>query len=185
MLEAAERSFGELGFRGASMEEIAAASGITKALLYQYFDSKEGLYSACVERARSRLFERIEAAVAVESDPSERLGAAITTYFEHLEEHRTSWFVLYGDASSDAVNEMRRRNAQVLGTLVREAVVESGGTISDDAVDFLGQLLVGAGEQIGRWWLEHPDVTRASACERFIVAARAAIAQVLLEPANA
>jgi AcrR family transcriptional regulator len=60
MLEAAEDIFGSAGFRGASMDEIAARSGITKAMLYQYFDSKEALYDACTERVRSRLFDELE-----------------------------------------------------------------------------------------------------------------------------
>ena len=40
MLDAAEAVFGRRGFHGASMDEIARRSGITKALLYQYFGSK-------------------------------------------------------------------------------------------------------------------------------------------------
>jgi AcrR family transcriptional regulator len=36
ILDVAEREFEQHGFRGASMEQIAQRSGITKALVYQY-----------------------------------------------------------------------------------------------------------------------------------------------------
>src|ERR1044072_6325922 len=63
MVAAAERLFSERGFHGVSMDEIAAVSGITKPMLYDYFGSKEGLFLACMERARGRLFEAIGGAV--------------------------------------------------------------------------------------------------------------------------
>src|SRR5215217_70452 len=63
MVAAAERLFSERGYHGVSMDEIAAASGITKPMLYEYFGSKEGLFLACMERARGQLFEAIGSAV--------------------------------------------------------------------------------------------------------------------------
>ena len=59
MVAAAERLFSEHGYHGVSMDQIAAASGISKPMLYEYFGSKEGLFLACVERARGQLFEAI------------------------------------------------------------------------------------------------------------------------------
>jgi len=116
MLDAGERIFGAHGFRAASMDEIAEASGITKALLYQYFGSKEGLYEACVERARARLFDRLEREAEAAPHAGERLRAVVTAYFDYLDEQRGSWWLLYGDASMDAVNEMPRAASCETGT---------------------------------------------------------------------
>src|SRR5918999_817756 len=55
MIEAASALFAEHGFGGCSMDDIAKASGITKPMLYAYFDSKEGLFAACAQRAGERL----------------------------------------------------------------------------------------------------------------------------------
>src|SRR5207244_3739650 len=90
MLDAGERIFGDQGYRAASMDEIAGASGITKALLYQYFGSKEGFYESCVERARSRLFDRLEREAAEAPDARGRLRAVVTAYFDYLDEQRDS-----------------------------------------------------------------------------------------------
>jgi AcrR family transcriptional regulator len=163
MLEAAERFFGERGFRSASMDEIAQASGVTKALLYEHFDSKEQLYEACVERARARLFDAIEEAVAAAATPDAQLRAFVATYFEQLERHRARWWVLYGEASTDAVNRMRERNAHTIARLL----VAGRPRRASAGMEIVAHSLVGAGEQVGRWWLEHPDVPRERATERF------------------
>jgi AcrR family transcriptional regulator len=39
------------------MEDVAAASGITKLIVYRHFDSKEELYRAVLERVSDRLAE--------------------------------------------------------------------------------------------------------------------------------
>lgn len=50
ILDAAERVFAEHGFGGATMQAIAAASGLPKANLHYYFATKETLYRRVVER---------------------------------------------------------------------------------------------------------------------------------------
>lgn len=45
---AAMKLFGEVGYKKAYISEIAAASGISKALVFHYFKSKKGLYSYLV-----------------------------------------------------------------------------------------------------------------------------------------
>jgi AcrR family transcriptional regulator len=179
MLDAGERIFGERGFRRASMDEIAEASGITKALLYQYFGSKEGLYEACVERARARLFDRLEREAGKARDARERLRVVVTAYFDYLDEQRGSWWLLYGDASMDAVNEMRKRNAESIASWIGRDVVAAGGRLRDEDVELLGHLIVGSGEQVARWWLEHPELPKERAIERFLAATEGAIAGVL------
>ena len=179
MLDAGERIFGARGFRAASMDEIAQASGITKALLYQYFGSKEGLYEACVERARARLFDRLEHEAEAAPPGRERLRAVVTAYFDYLDDQRRSWWLLYGDASTRAVNEMRTRNAEVIASLIAGDVRTAGGVAADEDLEMLGHLIVGSGEQVARWWLERPRIPKEQALERFLAATEAAIGQVL------
>jgi len=179
MLDAGERLFGERGFRAASMDDIAGASGITKALLYQYFGSKEGLYEACVERARARLFRQLETEASAARPGRARIRAVVTAYFAYLDRERASWWLLYGDASMSAVNEMRRQNAEVVSRLVADDLKTAGGTASRDQIELIGNLIVGSGEQVARWWLEHPELPRRRAIDLFTAATEAAIAGVL------
>ena len=43
-------AFAELGFEGASVEEIAARAGVSKPVVYEHFGGKEGLYAVVVDR---------------------------------------------------------------------------------------------------------------------------------------
>jgi AcrR family transcriptional regulator len=169
ILDAAEREFGGHGFAAASMERIATASGITKALVYQYFGSKEGLYVACVERGRARLFDALREAAAA-AEPDRMLRAIVDCYFDGLHAVRNDFYVLYGDAPAGAVDEMRRRNASVIAELLR-----AGAQLSTEDVDLMAQLIVGAAEQVGRWWLEHRDIPARHVKARFTAAVAGAI----------
>jgi AcrR family transcriptional regulator len=180
MLDSAEQVFGGRGYQEASMNDIAAGAGISKAMLYSYFESKEALYVACVERYRARLFERAEAEVLKAPDPAAGMEAFARVYFDHIEEWReTGWWVLYGEASTQAISEMRARNAVLIEQLLRRAAEMLGSKISDTDVEFLAYTLVGAGELAGRWWLENPDVPKRQVVERFTAFTRPAVAAAL------
>jgi AcrR family transcriptional regulator len=172
ILDMAEREFDRHGFHGASVERIATASGITKALVYQYFESKEGLYTACVERGRARVFDAMRQA-AEEAEPQRLLRTVVDTYFEQLDAVRNSSYVLYGDAPRRAVDQMRRRNAETITELLR-----AGAPLSEADLQFVAQLIVGAGEQVGRWWLEHREVPAEQVKKKFTAAVAGAIAGV-------
>jgi AcrR family transcriptional regulator len=57
ILRGAARAFARAGYAATSMEDIAAASGITKLIVYRHFDSKEDLYRAVLQRVFERLAE--------------------------------------------------------------------------------------------------------------------------------
>jgi len=50
LLNAAEVEFAAKGFDGARLQSIARAVGVQQALIHHYFDDKDGLYRAVVER---------------------------------------------------------------------------------------------------------------------------------------
>ena len=49
ILDAAKAVFEEMGYERASMAEVAARAGSSKATLYNYFESKEALFFALIE----------------------------------------------------------------------------------------------------------------------------------------
>src|SRR5580692_9416422 len=54
-LAAAHTLFAARGYGTVTMDEVAAAVGVTKPLLYNYFGNKERLYLACMEPAGDAL----------------------------------------------------------------------------------------------------------------------------------
>lgn len=61
ILDAAEQVFGNYGLRGATTALIAEGAGVSKPHLYYYFDNKEDLYRALLERAMNRWAADIDA----------------------------------------------------------------------------------------------------------------------------
>ncbi len=57
ILWAAASAFAERGFAGTSMDDVAAAAGITRLIVYRHFESKEALYAAVLQDVRDRLAE--------------------------------------------------------------------------------------------------------------------------------
>jgi AcrR family transcriptional regulator len=157
MVAAAERLFSERGFHGVSMDEIAAASGISKPMLYDYFGSKEGLLLACVERARGRLFEEIAAAVRRGRDAESALRAGIEAFIAFADEQRATWVVLFGEGGrfGEAASSIRAEQAGLIAQLLREL---PGWTREPDAeqLDALAHIFVGAAEAVAFWAVDHP-----------------------------
>jgi AcrR family transcriptional regulator len=173
MLDAAEEVFGTLGFRAASMDDIAQRSGITKALLYEYFGSKEALHDACMERVRGQLFDSLEAALADVDAVDARMRVFIEHYFDFLDSRRESRWLLYGETGADIADAMRELNAEAIGRMLEADPRVASLSELDRGV--IAHALTGAGEQVGRWWLARPEITKQVAVERFDRIARAIV----------
>lgn len=75
LLKAAQGHFGEHGYAGARLTEIARDAGITHSSIYQYFPSKLALYVAAFEAAQGALLPRYAVAIAFASTLKEKLAA--------------------------------------------------------------------------------------------------------------
>src|SRR6187551_2772486 len=96
-LTVARALFAEHGYTAVTMEEVAAAVGVTKPLLYNYFGNKERLYVACMERAGDALSAAVAAAVAETNSPEEALRAGGQAFFSFLDAERAAWAVLFDE----------------------------------------------------------------------------------------
>ena len=57
ILDAALKVFSETGYSGATMDAVAIQAGLSKPTLYQYFESKEALFSAMLLGERDLMLE--------------------------------------------------------------------------------------------------------------------------------
>ena len=77
ILDAAQRVFSLSGFRGATMEAIAAEASVAKATAYSYFPDKEAIFRAVAERIADEMADLVEAAIARSKSPAEGIVAAL------------------------------------------------------------------------------------------------------------
>ena len=111
ILAAAARLFASRGYTAASMNEVAAACGVSKATLYHYVRDKHGLLAQITAGHVSRLEALLAEVAAQQLPPQQHLRALILRFMQayaHAEyEHR----VLTEDVKFLAGDE----RAQVLG----------------------------------------------------------------------
>src|SRR4030081_362706 len=61
ILRGAASAFSHSGCAATSMDDVAAACGVTKLIVYRHFESKEELYRTILERVFHRMAEELEA----------------------------------------------------------------------------------------------------------------------------
>jgi AcrR family transcriptional regulator len=64
ILHGAARAFASTGFAATSMEDVAAACGVTKLIVYRHFGSKEELYREILQQVFDRLGEELRSELA-------------------------------------------------------------------------------------------------------------------------
>ena len=150
MLDAAVEMFSVNGYHETSMDAIAATAQISKPMLYLYYGSKEELFGACLDRELSRFVDEVRDKMDFSQAPKELLRNAVSAFLRYIDEHRSSWMVLYTQATSSqrfahTVREGRERIIELVGRLLRTGTKFPGpGT----DFDMMAVALVGAGEAV-------------------------------------
>lgn len=166
ILEAAREAFAEGGYHRTSLDQIAEAAGVSKALLYEHFDSKRELHAAMLEAHVTDLLERINAALA-DADPGEaRLRAGAEAFFSFLEERRgAAAIMLRSTGDPDVAEWLARLRDQVASEIVALMTAEVAGLVARDpetavAIEMIAQQQIGAIQSLADWWGEHREVPR-------------------------
>ena len=100
LLELGRRLFARHAYDELSMAAIAREAGISKALLYHYFPSKQAYFAATLQEAAAEVAERVTpAAVGV---PAEQLRGALDAWLEWIDENRLAYAKLMRSATAHA-----------------------------------------------------------------------------------
>src|SRR4051794_10961108 len=159
--QAAAERFAEHGFAGTRLEDVAAAAGITKQLLYRHFPDKTALYLALLERHRADL-STFTAAMPASGTRDERLRAVIEPWLDYVQTHSHAWKMLFRDSGGgpevesfrDAVHAQARA---VLADALREL---SGGTLPARELEPLAELLSMGMAAVVLWSMDNPAAPR-------------------------
>jgi AcrR family transcriptional regulator len=165
--------FSERPFDDVSIDDIAAAAGISKGLLYHYFPSKRDFYVAVVRHSAD------EMEAITETDPRlaplERLSVGLDRYLDYVKTHARGYAtVLRAGIGSDPevaaiVERVRAAMARrILDDLAGEDTVPPGVRIAVRG-------WVGFTEAAVLDWLEHRDLTHDELRELLIQALRSVV----------
>jgi AcrR family transcriptional regulator len=181
ILDVAGQIFARSGFHAGSMDEIASGAGVSKPMLYAYFDSKEGLYMAYIDRTGRELLDRLLGAAGTLQSPVERLRARITEFLAFVEEHRDGWTVLFREAASSQplADQVAALRGQITDTVRRMLDTAVSPPLKDPDADAIAHMIVGAGESLANWWLDRPEIGRDDAAERYVELVQAVVAAAL------
>ncbi|MER6500327.1 TetR/AcrR family transcriptional regulator [Streptomyces sp. NPDC001455] len=171
MLDAAVRTFGQRGYRAASMDEIAELAGVSKPLVYLYLNSKEELFTACIRREAKALVDAVRAGVEPGLPADRQLWAGLCAFFTHTAGHPDGWAVLHrqarthGEPFAAEVTAMRDEIVAFVTGLIAVAAREThrDPEFPDRDVAGLARALVGAAESLADWANESPDVSAKEA----------------------
>ena len=122
ILDGAARAFVLDGYTATSMEEVAAASGITKLIVYRHFDSKESLYRAVLERVHQRLSDEFRS--GLHQGPEGIVRSMLSVAREHPEGVQLLWRHAARESAFAGYADELREHALTVSRLLLEPYVE-------------------------------------------------------------
>ncbi len=164
--DAAAVLFAEHGYRGASIDAIARASGVTPPVVYEHFESKRELYRELLERHFAELREVWREHFAGEGPAAERVARSFDAWFAYVEVHPFAGRVLFRystDPEIEAVHaEVAARSREaILPLFAAEPGAENlAGSVEGEGIEMVWVVLRGVLQGLAVWWSEHPEVPR-------------------------
>jgi AcrR family transcriptional regulator len=156
ILMAAREILGRSGYEEASVEDLAAAAGVTKPVLYRHFRGKRDLYLAVLEDHLADLIRRLWVGLSASPDPRERLRRSLHAYFDFVEERPDGYRMLV-EAGTRMDPDTRERLGTAWDTLAEGVARTVGDLLRAADLDPAGapvyaRALVGMAQGVAEWW---------------------------------
>lgn len=150
LLRSALSLFSEKGYEGTSIREIIEGAGVTRPVLYYYFENKEDLFRRLFEATFSDLIGRMEEGTRVEGPCATRLKGIISGAFALAEENvqavRLILQVLFAPPLQGPPldrDKLIRQRFKVVEYVIRDGLKNqelSGGSSQSLTLVFLGMM---------------------------------------------
>lgn len=180
VLRTASALFMEFGYDSVSLEQIAAAAGVTKASVYYYFHNKAELFAASVIHMMSYIGSRTSALLDAPGTFRERLASVAEAYMQHAHIDFESLMREAGPAltneQTEGIREAERSIHEVLAAAFRKEMKQGEVREGDPllyAYAFSSLMMLGArgdtagGERSGARQAAFPDLTAEGIVDLF------------------
>lgn len=174
ILHGAAQAFATTGFSDTSMEDVAAACGVTKLIVYRHFDTKEGLYREILQQVFDHLGDELTAGLARRS----RAHLGPRTLLTVARRQPAAFVLLWRHAArepqfADYAAELRSVSVAVVREL---AALATGDEVMDG---WLAESLFAWLVEATLAWLDHGDPRRDEDFVRHASAGLGALRSVL------
>lgn len=171
IVDAALEEFATRGYAATSMGSISDRADITRAVLYDHFESKQDLYLALLEERNTAFLGHVGARITGTGDARERMRETIDTVFSFAEQEPASWRLLFGGDLSGEGEPARARgqvHAQLVGAVAALLADDAKAAgIDPSALEAMVEMLIAALCGAVEWRARNPDIDR----ERLVEAA--------------
>lgn len=172
LVDVALRLFAEKGFERTSVQDVVAATGVTKGAMYHYFDSKDDLlaeiYARVLREQHDRLRRFAESAAPVEERVHGASADVVVTTIENLASTTVFFRSLHhlSPEKQEEVRAGRRRYHDLFRGMVVEG--QRDGVFRDDiGADLAVDFYFGSVHHLPMWWRPDRGLSAAEVGDSF------------------
>jgi AcrR family transcriptional regulator len=163
ILEAASRLFGQRGFAGTTMDDIAEAAGVAKGAVYHHFKTKEAVFEAVFDQVSAELVEEVDRAARAGPDVVAAMVAGTQHYFAACAKGPIGQIILRDGPAVLGWARWREIDARHFGGKIPRGLSSAmkAGLIAEQPIEPLARLLLGAVTEAAMACAERTDVLKA------------------------
>jgi TetR/AcrR family transcriptional regulator, cholesterol catabolism regulator len=163
--------FFDKGYQNSTVDDIAAAMSVTKAVIYYNFTSKEEVLENIIDRTAGLTHECVDRGITVGKTPAQKLALVCYFYADHILRHQKMIAVYFREERN--FSAALRRRMTILEKSVDEKIsaILEAGAISGEFLK--GDTRLGAITLMGmismafHWYRETGRVSREGLCRHF------------------
>jgi len=172
ILEAAAKLFASKGYHGATLGEVAEQLGVTKPLLYHYFNSKEQLLKEICIKMQEEMNNNVRELVLSDMSPSDKLRTFIKAQLIFVSTNKDISKVVFDEAEALGKTAYKRIYHQSkLGEKFVQDLIEEGvenGCFAIDDVKMASFLILSACHWVYKWYRPDGRLTPGEIADRYV-----------------
>ncbi|WP_344237641.1 TetR/AcrR family transcriptional regulator [Actinocorallia libanotica] len=163
ILAEAMRVFSAKGYAGTSLGDVAAAAGITRSGMYDYFPSKKALFLDVLKDQTEAAVAYVGPKVTASGTGEARMRSVVAACFGYALDHPAAWRLMFdrsreGDSEVRQVRwEARSASTEIIRRLLRPDFAQMDIDADTTAGPVIVELMVSALDGATRWWERHPE----------------------------
>lgn len=174
LLDAALEVFAQRGFTEASLDDVAARGGVSKALIYEHFATKRDLQRALLESFMHEALSAVASAFSAAQGTEARLRASVDAFLGFVEARPAAWRMVgrnLGDPdAAEVVARLQDEVTAAVAALLEQEAPALDASLEGHrrAVEIIARLLSGGLQSLATWWVDHPEVPRGELVDRVL-----------------